>query len=84
MPSLSELPDNINRTKFLLALVSLGFEIRRKGGKGSHIKAIWSKTGKFIIVQNDFRRDVLYHCIKDIERISSVTWEDLKRELHIN
>jgi len=40
MPSLSQLPGNINRKKFLRALVRLGFEVNLSGGKGDHQKLI--------------------------------------------
>jgi predicted RNA binding protein YcfA (HicA-like mRNA interferase family) len=81
MPSLSDLPDNITRAHFCRVLKKLGFAISTKGGKGSHIKATWSATGKFITLQDDFRRDVLYHVIKEIEKHAPITWEDIKKEL---
>ncbi|MFH1326019.1 MAG: hypothetical protein ABIH48_00950 [Candidatus Falkowbacteria bacterium] len=39
MSSLSELPSEIKRRKFIKALVRLGFIIDSKGGDGSHFKA---------------------------------------------
>jgi len=40
MPSLSELPGEIKRKKFIKALLRLGFIIDTRGGDGSHYKAI--------------------------------------------
>lgn len=81
MPSLSELPSNISRQKFIGALRRLGFVINTKGGKGSHIKAIIPKSGKTIIIPDNFRKDILYHCVSAIEELSGITWEDIKKEL---
>ena len=81
MPSRSELPGEIPRKKFLKALKRLGFEINKVGGKGSHIKIIWSPTQKSITVIGDLRKDVLYYLLKEIENISGVTWDQIKEEL---
>lgn len=81
MPSLSELPSNVTRQKFIGALTRLGFVINTKGGKGSHIKATFPKSGKMIIIPDNFRKDILYHCVNEIEEQSRIKWEDIKREL---
>lgn len=81
MPSLSELPSDLNRRKFIRSLVRLGFEINTKGGAGSHIKATWPPKQKFITLQDDFRKDVLYETLKDIKVVSGITWEDIKHNL---
>ena len=39
MPSLSELPGEIKRKKFIRGLQRLGFIIDKTGGDGSHYKA---------------------------------------------
>jgi len=80
MPSLSELPGEIKRKKFTKALERLGFIINRTGGKGDHCKAIW-RNGKAIVIQYELRKDVLYYLVKEIELISGVTWEDIKKNL---
>jgi len=81
MPSLSELPDNLNINKFTKALVRLGFVISTKGGKGSHIKATFIKTQKSVTIQHKMSKNVLYYLLKEIELISEVTWEDIKKHL---
>lgn len=81
MPSLSQLPGNLARKKFIKALARLGFVISKKGGDGSHFKIIWPKNNKSVTVQKDIRKDVLYYLLKEIETISGVTWEDIKKEL---
>ena len=80
MPSLSELPGEIKRKKFTKALERLGFIINRTGGKGDHCKAIW-RDGKAIVIQCKLRKDVLYYLVKEIELISGITWEDIKKNL---
>lgn len=81
MPSLSQLPDGIKRKQLVRALTRLGFIIDEKGGDGSHYKAIWPKNNKSLTLQYNFRKDVLYHVLKEIEKISGLTWEDIKKEL---
>ena len=81
MPSLSELPGEIKRKKFIRALQRLGFIVDKAGGDGSHYKATWSKTQKSISIQAKLRKDVLYYLLKEIEQYSGVKWEEIKREL---
>lgn len=81
MPSLSELPSNINSKKLTKALKCLGFIISTKGGKGSHIKATHTKTQKCIIIPKITSKIVLKYLIKEIEKCSPVTWEDIKEKL---
>lgn len=81
MPSRSELPGDIPQRKFLKALRRLGFVINSVGGKGDHIKVIWSRTQKSVTIDRDLRKDVLYYLLKEIEAISGVTWERIKEEL---
>lgn len=81
MPSRSELPGNLNRKKLAKALIRLGFEISKKGGKGSHWKATFIKTQKCVIVPSDLSREVLYYLLKEIEDVSGVTWEEIKVNL---
>jgi predicted RNA binding protein YcfA (HicA-like mRNA interferase family) len=81
MPSRSELPGDLARKKFLKALVRLGFEINAIGGKGDHVKIIWPQTQKSITIDADIRKDVLYYLLKEIEGMSGVTWQDIRREL---
>ena len=80
MPSLSELPGEIKRKKFIKALERLGFVINKTGGSGSHYKAIWPKNGKAITIQSKLRKDVLYYLLREIEQISGITWGDIKNK----
>ena len=81
MPSLSELPSDLKRKRFIRALRRLGFIVDESGGNGSHYKATWPKTQKSITIQYEFRKDVLYEILKDIEGYSGITWEDIKKHL---
>ena len=81
MPSRSQLPGQIKRNKFTKALERLGFEINKSGGDGSHYKATCTRTQKQITVPYDLRKDVLYYLLKEIEKISGVTWEEIQKEL---
>jgi hypothetical protein len=81
MPSRSELPGELPRKSFLSAFRRLGFEINTVGGKGDHVKVIWPATQKSVTVVGDIRKDVLYYLLKEIESISGVTWEQIKKEL---
>lgn len=81
MPSLSELPGEIKRKKFIRALQRLGFIIDKVGGDGSHYKALWLVNQKTITIQSKLRKDVLYYLLKEIERCTNIRWEDIKKEL---
>ena len=81
MPSLSELPSDINRNKFAKALKRLGFIIDKTGGKGSHWKAEWPRNGKCITIKDKMRKDTLYYLLKDIKLISGITWERIKSKM---
>ncbi|MEA3249256.1 MAG: type II toxin-antitoxin system HicA family toxin [Patescibacteria group bacterium] len=81
MPSLSELPGEIKRKKFIKALRRLGFVVDLSGGDGSHCKAIWPQTQKAVILPQDMPKQVLRYVLKEIEVCSGVTWEQIKNEL---
>ena len=81
MPSLSELPDKINRNKFIRALKRLGFTISKRGGKGSHYKATYIKTQKSITIPYRLNKNVLYYVLKEIENYSGITWDDIKDKI---
>lgn len=81
MPSHSELPGELSRKKFLKALHRLGFEINTVGGKGDHIKVIWPPTQKAVTIIGDLRKDVLFYILKEIEIVSKISWEQIKKEL---
>lgn len=81
MPPLSELPSDLSREKFITALRKNGFIIDSVGGKGSHIKVIWPKNNKEITIQKETRKDVLKYLLKNIEAMSGVTWDDIKKFL---
>jgi len=80
MPSRSQLPGNIDRKKFFKSLERLGFIVNTQGGKGSHIKLIW-KNHKSTTVHQDLRKDVLYYLLKEIETLSGITWDDIRKNL---
>lgn len=81
MPSLSQLPDKLKRKKLTKALIRLGFEISTKGGKGSHFKATFVSNQKMITIPSNLRKDVLYYLLKEIEKLTGVTWEDIIKNL---
>ncbi|MDD2785367.1 MAG: type II toxin-antitoxin system HicA family toxin [Patescibacteria group bacterium] len=81
MPSRSELPGELPRKKFLNALSRLGFDINVVGGKGDHFKVTWPPTQKSVTIIGDLRKDVLYYLLKEIEKISGVSWEQIKDKL---
>ena len=81
MPTHSELPGKLNRDKLAKALSGLGFVISTKGGKGSHIKATHIQTQKSITLPSNLHKHVLYYCLKEIERFSGITWENIKKKL---
>ncbi|MEA2088733.1 MAG: hypothetical protein U9O55_02760 [Patescibacteria group bacterium] len=81
MPTRSELPSKLNRDKLTKALDRLGFNISKKGGKGSHIKATCIKTQKSITIPLNLHKHILYYVIKEIEKYSDIIWDDIKREL---
>lgn len=81
MPSRSELPGGLSRKKLLNALKRCGFLINTFGGKGDHIKVVWPQNQKSVTVIGEIRKDVLYYLLKEIEAISGVTWEQIKKRL---
>lgn len=81
MPSLSQLPGEIKRKKLTKALVRLGFVMDKKGGDGSHYKAKWPKNEKSVTIPYNINKYTLNYLLKEIETISGVTWEEIKREL---
>lgn len=81
MPPRSELPGTLAREKFIKALIRLGFEIRRPGGKGGHIKAIWPSSQKAVSIPERLDRDVIYYLLKQIMDCSGISWDQVKREL---
>ena len=81
MPSLSELPSKINREKFTKALARLGFEISKKGGRGSHYKATHIRTQKMVTIPANLDKGTLYYLLKEIEKHSEITWADIQTKL---
>lgn len=51
------------------------------GGDGSHCKAIWPKNQKSVTIPSDLRKDVLYYLLKEIEKYSEVSWDEIKNKL---
>jgi len=58
----------------------LVFFVDEKGGNGSHYKIICD-NGKSITIPKRLDKDVLYYLIKEIEKYSDCTWEDMKKLL---
>lgn len=81
MPSLNELPGNLNRKKLAKALKRLGFSISTKGGKGSHIKLTYTNQKTITIPSSDLNKNVLCYLLKEIEEITEITWDEIKKEL---
>lgn len=81
MPSLSELPGEIKRSKFIKALRRLGFIINETGGKGSHFKALWPSTQKSITIPYDLPKQTLKYVLEEIEHYSGVTWQQIREQL---
>ena len=81
MPSHSELPGEIKRNKFIKALKRLGFLIDESGGNGSHYKVTWPATQKSVTIPAKLPKPTLSYVLKEIERYSGVTWEQIKDEL---
>lgn len=81
MPPHSQLPGNLTRGKLCNALQRVGFIIDDKGGDGSHCKATWPDTQKSITIQKKIPKQVLSYLIKEIEEVTPITWEHIKKEL---
>lgn len=58
-----------------------GFIIDTKGGNGSHIKAIWPQNQKVIVIQQRLQKQTLSYVLKEIEQVTGVTWDDLRKYL---
>ena len=78
MSPLNELPDGITRDRFLKALIRLGLDMSKIGGKGNHYRVTWPLTQKSITIQYGFRKDVLRRILKAINTISGQTWDDVR------
>lgn len=84
MPPLSQLPGNVSRDGFIRALVKLGFELDKSGGKGSHYKAVWPSTQKSVTIPHkDLSKYVLKYILPEVETatLKRVTWENIKELL---
>jgi len=81
MPSLSELPSDINIKKFLKSLESFGFIVSKSGGKGSHFKVTYMSTQKSLTIPSKFSKNVLYYVLKEIRDVSGVEWGDIKNKM---
>lgn len=81
MPSLSDLPGEIKRKKFIRALRRLGFLINESGGDGSHYKVTWPRTQKSLTIPQKLLKQTLKYVLDEIKEYSGITWDDIKKEL---
>ena len=81
MPSLSELPGEIKRKKFIKALRRLGFIINESGGDESHYKVTWTATQKSLTIPQKLPKQTLKYVLDEIKEYSGIIWEDIKKEL---
>lgn len=81
MPSHSELPSSLRRSQIENALKRLGWIRRKGGGKGSHIKMTWPRANKSLTIPKRIEKDVLFYLLKEIEKYSGHTWEDIKKNI---
>lgn len=63
------LPSDIKQSRLIRALEKSGFVIDFRGGKGSHVKAVDQKSGKFITVQNRLYKIALVEILKEAEKL---------------
>lgn len=80
MPSLSQLPSDLNRNKLIKALIRLGFRLDKTGGEGSHYKIICPNE-KTVTIQYKLHKVMLKKALEEIERYSGITWEQIKKKL---
>ncbi|MDD5731879.1 MAG: hypothetical protein PHU42_03245 [Patescibacteria group bacterium] len=71
----------MDRKKLTKALDRLGFIINEVGGKGSHLKVVWPKNQKSITIQKNLPKQVLLYVFKEIEIVSGIKWDDIKKFL---
>ena len=64
-----------------MALERLGFEISERGGKGDHFKTTFIANQKSITIPADLRKDVLYYVLKEIEKNTNISWDEIKGKL---
>jgi predicted RNA binding protein YcfA (HicA-like mRNA interferase family) len=81
MPSLKYLPGTLSRKKLTTALEKLDFTINKDGGKGSHYKATYQITQKSVTIPQNLNKTVLLYLLKEIEKISGISWENIKQKL---
>ena len=80
MPSLSELPSDLNRNKLAKALLKLGFRVDRKGGDGSHYKIICPNE-KVVVLQYKLHKVMLRAVLIEIEKCSGIKWAQIKKKI---
>lgn len=81
MPSLSELPGNIDRKRLIRSLERLGFIVNTYGGNGSHHKITWPKNEKCVIIPKNLPKQSLKYVLDEIEKCSHITWDEIKENL---
>ena len=81
MPSLSELPGEVKQARFCKALGRVGFVVNKVGGNGSHIKIIWPSNQKSVTIPYSLPKQTLKYILSELEKISGVTWNQIKQEL---
>ena len=81
MPPLSELPSDLRREELVRAFIRLGFSVDYTGGKGSHCKLVWPRSGKAVTIMRKLHKHACKYVIEQAMLVSGLTWEQIKEEL---
>lgn len=69
MPPPFNFPSDSNQRRIIKAFQKIGFVINSKGGKGSHVKVIDPKTGRWTIIQSNIHKAVIRDYVKFVEKL---------------
>ena len=64
-----KLPSDVSQKRILKVLKKFGLSIHKQGGRGSHIKVIDPRTGKFITIQYHLKKGELKEILKEAENL---------------
>lgn len=78
-PHDERIPADLKPERIIRALCRLGFRVDGGGGKGSHVKLVWTNE-KMIIVQRNLHRGAIRGLLREIENISGLCWGQIKEE----